>query len=393
MKDKIKVSRIFNYIDDNELDFLVQQTGVDWNAKKLQGKELFKLLIFGVLSDNRSSSRVFESFYENAFFQKIGNIEKGKTVSHSSISERIGKIDARFFQRLFQVCVEKFSPLLTDKEGEKLRIYDSTITSLSAGLLKFGMKNGGKNKQGERGKTSLKFTVGFSNLPFKINFHQTQDMISEDLALGNILREHVCGKDDIAVFDRGMKDRGVMRELSENGKYFVTRIYKDSKYVLAKDSDEKKPDYEDEKLKLICSKRVHLYAGQKKVPFAFRLIEGELKETGEKILFLSNLPHEFSDRDIAGIYKNRWKIEQFFRFIKQEMNFKHYFSRQLNGIQVMSYVILTASILLLVYIKLNKLRGYKIPKISFCNELQNEIIETIVIYCGGDPNKIADFKT
>ena len=88
----MKVSEIINYINDADLDFLSKETQVDWNVKKLQGKELFKLLIFGVLNENRASSRVFESFYENVFFQKIGNIEKGKTVSHSSIAERIGKI-------------------------------------------------------------------------------------------------------------------------------------------------------------------------------------------------------------------------------------------------------------------------------------------------------------
>ena len=62
-------------------------------------------------------------------------------------------------------------------------------------------------------------------------------------------------------------------------------------------------------------------------------------------------------------------------------------------IQVMTYIILIASILLLAYIKLNQLQGYKIPKIKFCNELQNEIIKNIVIHCGGDPNKMIAFKT
>ena len=65
---------------------------------------------------------------------------------------------------------------------------------------------------------------------------------------------------------------------------------------------------------------------------------------------------------------------------------------QMNGIKVMSYVILIASLLLLVYKTINQLKGYKIAKISFCNELQREIIEMIVLYCGGDPTKIKDFK-
>lgn len=388
----MKVSEIFNYINDADLDFLSKETQVDWNVKKLQGKELFKLLIFGVLNENRASSRVFESFYENVFFQKIGKIEHGKKVSHSSIAERIGKVEVRFFEQIFEKCVENFSPLLNEKDAKKFSIYDSTITSLSSELLKFGMQNGGKTRQGEQGRMSLKFTIGFSNLPFKVKFHQDQKMISEDLALGDILQEHACSKNDVAVFDRGMKDRSVMKGLSEHQQYFVTRIYKHSKYVVAKDTEERILDYEDDKIQLLNAKKVHVFTKSKKVPLVFRLVEGVLKESNEKILFLSNLPEEFSDESIAKMYKNRWQIEQFFRFIKQELNFKHYFSRQWNGIQVMSYVILTASILLLVYIKLNGLKGYKIAKISFCQELQNEILETIVMYCGGDPTKIAGFS-
>ncbi|WP_207621536.1 hypothetical protein, partial [Flavobacterium sp. AJR] len=64
-----------------------------------------------------------------------------------------------------------------------------------------------------------------------------------------------------------------------------------------------------------------------------------------------------------------------------------------NGIQVMIYIILIASILLLSYIKLNQLKGYKIPKMSFCNQLQNDIIQQVVIHCGGDPTKLETFNT
>ena len=126
----------------------------------------------------------------------------------------------------------------------------------------------------------------------------------------------------------------------------------------------------------------------------FRLVEGEFKAEGEPILFLSNLPEdEFSAEQIAGIYKNRWQIETFFRFVKQEMNFKHYFSREWTGIQVMIYIILIAAILLLSYIKSNKLKGYKIPKIAFCNQLQDEILQQIIIHCGGDPSKLDTYAT
>lgn len=393
MKNKVAVKDILGYISDEKLDFFAKETLVDWNVKKLYGKELFKLCVFGVLNENRASSRVFENFYENSFFRNYAQIDEGKTVSHSSICERIANINVNYFEVLYKHTVEVFQDKLGEKDKVKLSLYDSTITSLSASLLHFGMQNGMRNKKGEQGKNSLKFTIGFDGLPFNVKFHQDQKMISEDLALGNILEEHVASKKDIAVFDRGMKDRKTMVNLSESQKYFVTRIYKASKYKIEKGSKETILDIENETIKLVKHSKVHLFSNQKKTETVFRLVEGVLKSDGEKILFLSNLPEdEFTAEQIAEIYKSRWDIERFFRFIKQNLNFKHYFSRQWNGIQVMIYIILIASILLLAYIKLNQLKGYKIPKMSFCNQLQNEIINQIVIHCGGDPSKLSSFK-
>lgn len=393
MENKIAVKDILGYISEEKLDFFAKETLVDWNVKKLYGKELFKLCVFGVLNENRASSRVFENFYENSFFRQYAQIEEGKTVSHSSIADRIANIEVKYFEQLYNHSVEVFQDKLNEKDKVKLSLYDSTITSLSANLLHFGMKNGMKNKKGEQGKNSIKFTIGFDGLPFNVKFHQDQKMISEDLALGDILEEHISSKKDIAVFDRGMKERKTMVELSENQKYFVTRIYKASKYVVEKGSLETVLDYQDESIKLIKHSKVHLFSKQKKTKQVFRLVEGVLKSDGDKILFLSNLPEdEFTAEQIAEIYKSRWDIERFFRFIKQNLNFKHYFSRQWNGIQVMIYIILIASILLLAYIKLNELKGYKIPKMSFCNQLQNEIINEIIIHCGGDPSKLSSFK-
>lgn len=389
------IKSLLAYIPDDKFESLARQTAVDWNAKKLTGKELFKLCLFGILNQNRASSRVFESLYENRLFQQYAQIQAGKRVSHSSIAQKIATVQVDYFALLYQHCVDTFGPKLTAKQGHTLCLYDSTITHLSASLLSFGMENGQKNKAGQQAKKSLKFTIGFAHLPFAVKFHQQQTMISEDLALGNILQDHAVGKDHIAVFDRGMKDRRRMEQLSANEQYFVTRISKSSKYQVLKGQPVIDLAWSNPDLRLISEKQVYLFDGKgRKVKTAFRLVEGLLQSSGEAILFLSNLPAQaFSAQQIAGIYKNRWQIEQFFRFIKQELNFKHYFSRHWQGIQVMSYIILIASMLLLVYKKLTGLQGYKLARISFCHALQNEILDQLILRCGGDPAQLQTVKS
>ena len=150
MKAPFRVQDILNFIPEEQLDFFAQETNVDWNSKKLTGKELFNLCIYGVLSQDRASSRVFESFYDNHFFCRHAGIPEGKRVSHSNICERVGNIQVSFFEKLYWYTVETFKNKLSKEDKVTLCLYDYTITSLSSLLLNFGKRTG----QGNKGSTA-----------------------------------------------------------------------------------------------------------------------------------------------------------------------------------------------------------------------------------------------
>ncbi|MCH4831171.1 transposase [Flavobacterium columnare] len=106
-----------------------------------------------------------------------------------------------------------------------------------------------------------------------------------------------------------------------------------------------------------------------------------------KFLFLTN-NKILTTKEVVDIYKQRWEIEVFFKFIKQNLNFSHLLSRDENGVKVIMYMTLITAILLIVYKNLNELKGYKIPKLKFAQELEVLIIKDIVKRCGGDPNGV-----
>ena len=127
-------------------------------------------------------------------------------------------------------------------------------------------------------------------------------------------------------------------------------------------------------LKLISSQLVHLYRKDGKIDSenTYRLIIAERKNKidtappknkgkvrrKENIFYFFTNNLELSPKEIADTYKRRWKIEVFFRFIKQELNASHFLSVSENGIKVMLYMTLIASMLLLLYKKINEY-GYK----------------------------------
>lgn len=99
-----------------------------------------------------------------------------------------------------------------------------------------------------------------------------------------------------------------------------------------------------------------------------RLVIGKNKATKQKVCFLTNV-YFLSASEITELYKSRWEIETFFKFIKQEMNFSHLLSRSENGIKVVMYLTMIAAILLTLYKKFNNIAGWAVAKIQFLDEL------------------------
>lgn len=79
----------------------------------------------------------------------------------------------------------------------------------------------------------------------------------------------------------------------------------------------------------------------------------------------------------------------FFKFRKQHLNINHLVSRTENGMKVRIFMTMILAILLLAYKKISGIKGYKIAKLKFEPELENDIIKTIVVLCGSDPTKVA----
>ena len=78
----------------------------------------------------------------------------------------------------------------------------------------------------------------------------------------------------------------------------------------------------------------------------------------------------------------------FFKFIKQNLNAKHFLSHSLNGIKVTFYMILILSLMLMIYKMINKIKSYQDTIFFFKEEIKLEIYKIVAIICGGDPNKL-----
>lgn len=139
-------------------------------------------------------------------------------------------------------------------------------------------------------------------------------------------------------------------------------------------------------LSISSDELIQLYnAGNRKVPNTFRLIKA-MDSQKRVFFFLSNLL-EAPISQIIDLYKKRWDIEVFFRFIKQELNFGHFISTNLNGIKIILYMTMILAMLVLIYKKSNSV-GYKTAKRRIAMQLNDLVTIQIVIACGGNPELV-----
>jgi hypothetical protein len=383
----MEAAQLLELLPDNILEEFALETQVDKYTKKLYGEIVFKLLIHCILSFKDNSLRTMESAYESVVFKLMNANIKSETISFSSISERLSVIEPAYFEKLYDKCIETYGAILTPAKTELIR-FDSTIVALSGKLLNVGYHIQGGDAAHLR---QLKFTVGYSNLPVAIHFFTEQTYSSENEALKEgILSYDKSNTSIIRIFDRGITARKTYDDFIEKDIPFISRLSAKSKRDLVRYNTLPEMVVQTPTLHIYSDSWVYLYkASGVRADHPVRCIEALTKTTGETLLFVTNIESEIlSAADVTIFYKCRWEIEVFFKFIKQELNFSHLINRSENGIKVMLYCTMIAAILLLAYKEINGLKGYKIMKQQFVNDLEKSLMKDIVYLCGGDPFKL-----
>ena len=399
---KINIKHLLGFIPEALIANLARTTRIDHYAKVLHGKKMFYLLLYGILGNEKLSQRTLEDTFNDSVFKMLFNLDEAESVRRSSISERLSKIDPDYFKQIYDCIYDQFSELysLTERGKYNLIRVDSSMVSESAGKLVEGLDN-------QSGKKAVKYSIAFDGvLPCHSNVFTAPSYSSEDIALPEAVMGHVkkdTNHPNIYVLDRGLQSTRTMKAFSTDEVTFICRAKENRKFVELESFVIENQDLDLGESQLLRDCKVKLYTGttvsnkrgkqhfkHELVDSPFRLVVVESKtEEAKQYWFLTN-DFKRSAKEIAQAYRRRWDIEVFFRFLKQELNVSHLVSLNKNGIQVMLYMTLIASMLVLMYKKANNL-GYKTAKRRFAMEVRDLAIALIVVQCGGNPNLL--FKT
>lgn len=375
---------LLKLIPEDKFASIIKDTNVDFQVKKLFGRTMFFLLLYGLLDSKRSSLRTLEQSFKTNKFKVLFKIDPLQQIKYNSLSDRLATMNVDFFRDVYEMLYDLLSTYYCEKDRLSCNIIrvDSTMVAEAANKLERGMIIG---NQTDKKSKQVKYTFSMTNLfPSSAEIFTDQSDLNEGVTIPQVIKNYIDKRDNnVFVFDRGVKSREVYNKLDQE-LWFVTRIDPGAIYKVV-ESFEFEKNMVVGNLTIKKDDLVILFDKHHKKSSPFRLIQTE-DNKGKELWFITNLLED-KINTIIEIYKKRWDIEVFFRFLKQELNFKHIFSTKINGLQIMLYMTMIVSMLILVYKKANNL-GYKMAMFQLFYQLDDIYGEMLVERLGGDPSLV-----
>lgn len=322
--------------DDLWVHIYEKVPGTDRHIRKLKTVQLFELLIHAEMQSYRSLDEISNSLNDEELSQLI----RLESISSSTISRRLRVLPLEITQILFnsitsQVGRELGFHLIRQKLGS-LYLIDSTTISLC--LSQYLWAEFRKTKGGVKAHLRLKFDG--ESTPDKVIV--TPAKPADKTQMDQLI---VDEEGALNVFDRGYVDYKKWDDYCQNGIRFTSRL-KDNAIIDVLEEFPLKagsPVKKDQKVRLGK-------AGVNQMNHEVRLVITEDLE-GKPIVIVTN-DFNLSAEEISDIYRYRWKIELFFKWIKQHLQIKHLFSKGKLGVENQIYIaLMTYCLLQLIKLK------------------------------------------
>lgn len=314
----------------NEKTFLkiINVLNIDHYVKKLTAYKFLQLFIIAQVNEKESLKKVAKQLKDQEEFQKFIKMD---AISDAQLSRKQSCLTPSIFEKVFrhlvvaiQVKIKGNSPILRDIQ--KLIVIDSSTMSMS--LSQYPWATFRNTKAGVR--LHLRVVV-------------TKEMTIPDQAV-ILPAKHAdrtqmnalvdVDSDAIHLFDRGYNDYRQFDTLCDREIPFITRLKKNAKIEVL---NEQMPDVENN---IFLDQEVFLGNEQNgtKMQNSLRLIKTKDSE-GNDIIILTNC-FDLSAKEIGDLYRYRWKIETFFKWMKQHLKIKSFYGKSQNAVYTQIWIAL-----------------------------------------------------
>jgi len=292
----------------------------------------FAVMMFAQITGRSSLRDIVHQFqFHGAKLYHLGV----RAVKRTTLADANNKRSAEFFEALFEHQYAKcaaYAPRKRFRFKNKLYSFDATVVDLCLSLFpwaKFRTTKGG-----------IKLHTLLDHDGYIPAFIKVTAAKVADITVAKLLRLPAFS---IVVMDRAFLDFAWLHKLTEKKVFFVTRLKRGIRYrvVQRRTVIKTKGLTSDQTIELTGSKA-------EDCPIQLRRVGYRDPETGQHYVFLTNIFH-LSARTIADIYRERWQVELFFKWIKQNLKIKSFFGTSQNAVMTQIWVAIITMLLLAYY--------------------------------------------
>ena len=337
-KGKTIFSQIMSLIPEREFKTCVERYKGNYRTREFTCRDQFLVMSYAQLT-NRDSLRDIENCL-TALSSKLYHCGISYAVPRNTLAKANEKRNWRIYSDFAQVLLKKVRPLYaTDyfrlELDNMVYAFDSSTISLCLKLCPWAKFR--KEKGGIKMHTLLDLR---GNLP--VSVYLTEAAVHDVKALDNLYIENGA----IYLMDKGYVDfYRLFNLIHKKNAFFVTRA-KDNMLFETTNTvtvDQTTGVIADERIKLTGVRTSSWY------PEELRMVTYEDYSTNNVYRFLTN-NFEYEPLMISELYRERWSVELFFKWIKQHLHIKSFYGTSENAIYTQIWIAV-CTYLLLAYAK------------------------------------------
>lgn len=327
--------QIIKLIPRTHFQTLVHQYEGDKKVRTLDCWTWFGALLFGQLTGH-DSIRAIERTFSNSDL-RIKKLGFG-TVRKSTLSDANKTRPHAILEDLFKYLLRRAQQAAPRKSAfrfqGKVLALDSSSIELSLKLCPWAQVH--KDLSAEKLHTAIDVA---NYLPEIVVLSEGRQ---SDLT---VAKNHFhFAKGTTVLMDRGYMSYEWMRRLDEQGVFFVTRAMSHFKFKVSKSQPV------DRTRGHICDQIVYVHQRQgtaktKRYIKKMRRISYRDPDSGRKFVFLTNR-FDLATQTICDLYKARWKVELFFKTLKQNLKIRKFLGNSAHAVKAQIWVALIAYLLI-----------------------------------------------
>ena len=362
---KTLFAQVMEFVPWKTFSRIVSRHSGDAGTRTLSSMELFRILAFSQLTWRESLRDIEACLAANE--AKLFHVGLRSAPARSTLADALNRRDWRIFQALALRLIARARILYADESV--LSELDQTVYALDSTTIDLCL--------------SLFDWAPFRATKAAIKLHTLLDLrgaIPTFIHISNGKMHDVRVLDllpveagSIYVMDRGYIDYKRLFALHQAGAFFVIRAKEtmDARRVYSAPTDRTSG--------ILCDQRVRLngHHAQQHYPEHLRRIRYRDQETGKTLVFLTNNT-VLDAATICALYKCRWKVELFFKWIKQHLRIKRFLGTSENAVKTQIWSAIATYVLIAI---VKKELGIKASLYTFLQILSVSIFEKTPILC------------